>query len=83
MVERRILALVVQSPTGKLPSALIDRKTGLAKNNLQAVCRLSKASSFLCVIRPAQHKPREGLYVRYRPARTGEGVFTWYRYRNS
>ncbi len=82
MVERRILALVVQSPTGKLPSALIDRKTGLAKNNLQAVCRLSKTSSFLCVIRPAQHKPREGLYVRYRPARTGGGAFTWYRYRN-
>lgn len=82
MVERRILALVVQSPTGKLPFTLIDRRTGLAKNNLQAVCRLSKASSFLCVIRPAQHKPKEGLYVRYRPARTGQGVFTWYRYRN-
>lgn len=82
MVERRILALVVQSPAGKLPSALIDRKTGLAKNNLQAVCRLSKASSFLCVIRPAQHRPREGLYVRYRPARTGGGAFTWYRYRS-
>ena len=82
MVERRILALVVQSPAGKLPSALIDRKTGLAKNNLQAVCRLSKTSSFLCVIRPAQHKPREKLYVRYRPARTGGGAFTWYRYGN-
>jgi hypothetical protein len=82
IVERRILALVVQSPTGRLPSALIDTRTGLAKNNLQAVCRPSKASSLLCVIRPVQHKPKEGLYVRYRPTRTGQGVFTWYRYRN-
>lgn len=54
MVERKVLALVVRSPAGKLPPALIDRQTGLAMNNLQAVCRLGKASSF-CVVRPAQH----------------------------
>lgn len=83
MVERKVLALVVQSPVGKLPAALIDRHTGLAKNNLQAVCRISQRSSFLCVVRPARHKPNEGLYVRYRPRRNGVGVFTWHRYRNS
>jgi hypothetical protein len=82
MVERKVLALVVQSPAGKLPAALIEGRTGLAKNNLQAVCRLGQQSSFLCVIRPARHKPNEGLYVRYRPRRNGGGVFTWYRYRN-
>jgi hypothetical protein len=81
-VERKILNLVIQSPRGKLPPALIDSKTGLAKNGLQAVCRLSSAQrSFLCLVRPAQHKAAEGLRVRYRPRGTGPGVFTWYRYR--
>jgi hypothetical protein len=81
-VERRVLAVVVQSPAGKLPRALIDPKTGLAKNNLQAVCSVSTSRSFLCIVRPARHKPTEGLYVRYRPSRNGPGVFTWYRYRS-
>jgi hypothetical protein len=81
-VEGKLLALVVQSPKGKLPPTLIDPKTGLGKNNLQAVCNVSGGStSFLCVVRPARHRPTEGLYVRYRPTRSGRGVFTWYRYR--
>jgi len=81
--ERRVLEVVVQSPAGKLPPALIDSRTGLAKNNLQAVCRRASGSrTFLCVVRPARHKPTEGLYVRYRPVRNGRGSFTWYPYRN-
>jgi hypothetical protein len=83
-VERKILNLVIQSPRGKLPPALIDSKTGLAKNGLQAVCTLSGSPrAFLCLVRPAQHRPTEGLYVRYRPGgRAGRGVFTWDRYRS-
>jgi hypothetical protein len=81
-VERKLLAVVVQSPTGKLPPSLIDEKTGLAKNGLQAICRRSATRSFVCVVRPTQHKPREGLYVRYRPGRKSRGVFTWYPYRS-
>ncbi len=81
-VERKVLAVVVQSPAGKLPPALIDQQTGLAKNNLQAVCRRgADAQTFLCIIRRAQHKPNEGLYVRYRQGRGRRGVFTWYPYR--
>jgi hypothetical protein len=80
-VERKVLQVVIQSPAGKLPSALIDRKTGLAKNGLQAVCRQSGARSFLCIVRPSRHRPAEGLYVRYRPGRTGRSAFTWYSYR--
>jgi hypothetical protein len=80
-VERKILNLVIQSPRGKLPPRLIDPKTGLAKNSLQAVCRLSARRSFLCIVRPARHRPTEGLYVRYRPMSTGRKSLTWYPYR--
>jgi hypothetical protein len=80
-VERKVLSAVVRSPAGKLPARLIDRKTGLAKNVLQAICRRSATRSFVCIVRPTRHEPREGLYVRYRAGRNGRGTFTWYRYR--
>jgi hypothetical protein len=75
VVERKVLAQIVQAPSGKLPRALIDSTTGLAKNGLQAVCRPS-GGSYLCVVRPTRHGEGEGLRVRYRA-----GVFTWYSYR--
>jgi hypothetical protein len=80
-VERTVLNTVIQSPAGKLPRALIDPRTGLAKNGLQAFCRPDNSRSFLCVVRPARHRPREGLYVRYYSNREGTRAFTWYRYR--
>src|SRR5947207_2197991 len=81
--EREPLNRLVQTPAGKLPRALIDSKTGLAKNGLQAVCRSENARSFLCVVQPPKHRPGEGLYVRYRLNGKGNGgTFTWYRYRN-
>jgi hypothetical protein len=81
-LERKLLNLIVQAPAGKLPRALIDSKTGLAKNGLQAVCRRENARSFLCVVQPPKHKLGEGLYTRYRLARKGTGGrFIWYRYR--
>ena len=80
-VERRVLSLVAVSESRRLPSTLIDSSTGLPKNNLQAVCRDSRSGSQLCVVRPAQHHPGEGLYVRYTPSADGTGRFTWYPYR--
>jgi hypothetical protein len=80
VVERKILALVIQTPS-RLPAALIDKRTGLAKNNLQAVCRRASAGGYLCVVRPASHKPGEGLYVRYRVGADGRTSFTWSSYR--
>jgi hypothetical protein len=79
--EQKVLNTVIQSPAKKLPRALIDSKTGLAKNGLQALCRPDGPRSFLCVVQPARHRPREGLYVRYYPNRGGRAAFTWYRYR--
>jgi hypothetical protein len=81
LVEQKLLALVVQSPGGKLPAALIDRNTGLPENNLQAACRGAQAS-FLCVVRPAQ-ATSAAAYVRYVPNRNGSGTFTWIRNRAS
>jgi hypothetical protein len=81
-IERKLLALVIQSPAGKLPPRLIDQKTGLAKNGLQARCTPSGGSrSFLCLVRPAHHRPTEGLYVGYRLGRSGRATLTWHRYR--
>jgi hypothetical protein len=81
-VERRVLALVVQSPKGKLPPSLIDPRTGLAKNGLQAQCRLSGGPrTFRCLVRPTDHTAAEGLHVRYRVDYAGRATLTWYRYR--
>jgi hypothetical protein len=83
-LERKLLNLIVQAPAGKLPRELINSKTGLAKNNLHAVCRREVGrGSFLCLIQAARHKAGEGLYARYRLNRKGNGGrFTWYRYRS-
>jgi hypothetical protein len=82
-LERKLLNLIIQAPAGKLPRVLINAKTGLAKNNLQAVCRSETGRrTFLCLVQPAKHNPGEGLYARYRPNRKGTGgTFSWYSYR--
>ena len=82
-VERKVLALVVQSPAGKLPPSLIDRQTGLAKNNLQAVCRrVGNSRSFRCIVESAVKPPDARVDVSYRPTRNGRGRFTWSRNRS-
>jgi hypothetical protein len=81
-VERKLLSVIVQSPAGKLPPALINRRTGLAKNNLQAVCtRSSDSRSFLCVVKSALQPAAGPVYAHYRPTQKGRGSFTWYRSR--
>ena len=81
--EQRVLTTVIQSPGGKLPKALINPTTGLARNGLQAHCRaVARQRSFLCVVRPVRHRAGEGLYVRYQPKAKGTGLFTWYPYRS-
>jgi hypothetical protein len=82
-VERRLLSLIIQSPVGKLPPALINKRTGLAKNNLQAVCtRSDNSRSFLCVVKSALRPAAGAVYAYYRPTRKGRGTFTWFRSRS-
>lgn len=81
-VEQRILSLLVSSPRTRLPAALIDPATGLPKDGLQAVCRDGPADSQLCLVRPARHRPGEGISVRYTPTPDGRGSFTWSPYRS-
>jgi hypothetical protein len=80
-LEQRVLAMVMKSPRRHLPPALIDSGTGLPRNNLQAVCRPATGADYLCVVRPAQHRPGEGLYVRFRPSSGGPDSFAWMPYR--
>jgi hypothetical protein len=81
-VERRLVSLIISAPAKKLPRRFVDATTGLVKNNVQVVCRRQAPQSFLCVIRPPNREPKEGLYVGYRAGRNGRGVFTWYGYRS-
>jgi hypothetical protein len=82
-IERKLLSVIVQSPAGKLPPALINRRSGLAKNNLQAVCtRSSDSRSFLCVVKSALQPTARPVYALYRPTQKGRGIFTWYRSRS-
>ncbi|MBA3736712.1 MAG: hypothetical protein H0W90_16240 [Actinobacteria bacterium] len=75
------MSLILSAPAQKLPAPFVDPATGLVKNNMQVICNPRPRSSFLCVIRLAGAAPKEGLYVLYRKARSGSGVFTWYGYR--
>jgi len=81
-VERKIVSLILLAPASKLPRTFIDPTTGLVKNNVQVVCKSSKHRSFLCAVRPPS-RAGKALYVRYRTAKNGDGVFTWYGYRRN
>jgi hypothetical protein len=81
-VERQVLLQAVQAPRGKLPQALIDQRTGLAKNGLEARCLPSGSRSYTCVVGPAGHVRTKGVRVRYRTDARGRAVFTWYRSRD-
>jgi len=81
--EQAVLAFTWQRGAARAPK-LVDPTTGLLKNNVQAVCRRSTGEWLLCVVRPAQHRSGEGLYVRYRPAgRDRPAQVVWLGYRLS
>jgi len=81
-VEQRILAQIVKAPQARLPTALIDASTGLAKNNLQVSCRRGRiAGSLVCVVRLAGNDGGIQAYVSYRSRPDGRGTLAWGRRR--
>jgi hypothetical protein len=82
MAEQRVISLVLGPARPKLPQHLIDSRTGLVKNNVQAVChRRAGSAVFLCVVHPAMAAPNAGLYVRYLRKRDGREILQWQGYR--
>lgn len=75
-VEQRLLLELVRTPR-RLPQALVDRSTGLARNNLHARCRHLEAARYLC--RVAAHGAARDLRldVRYHPGRRDVAALTW------
>ena len=79
-VERTVVSLILSAPARKLPRAFIDPATGLVKNNVHVACGGAKRRSFLCTVRLPSDSTSKVLYVRYRTAKNGHGVFNWYGY---
>jgi hypothetical protein len=79
--ERTVLTLLQTTPKGRI-AALIDPRSGLLRNNVQAVCRRLPArhvASFVCAIRVAGAPRRSSVYVRYSVKPGGGWSVTWLR----
>ena len=79
--ERTVLALLQAAPRSRV-APLLNRRTGLLRNNVQAVCRRSAARdrlSFVCTIRAAGARRRAAVYVRYTARPGGGWSVTWLR----
>jgi len=79
-VERSVVSLILSAPARKLPRTFIDPTTGLVKNNVHVACGGAKKGSFLCTVRLPSDSTSKVLYVRYRIAKNGRGVFKWNGY---
>ena len=85
--ERNVLRFLQRGrPHHRLPR-LINRRTHLLRNNTQAICRRARgrhsSNRFLCIVRPARHRGREGLYLSYRGLAHGRFRIRWLFYRRA
>lgn len=85
--ERNVLRIAARSWNHRRIAALIDRRTGLLRNNVQVVCRgrghrLSgrRYHRYVCAIRPWPHKGQRQFYVSYRALPAGRFRAHWLRY---
>jgi hypothetical protein len=79
--ERTVLTLLQTAPKARI-AALVDPRSGLLKNNVQAVCQRRPAKQvarFVCAIRVAGAPRRTGVYVRYSVKPGGGWSVTWLR----
>jgi hypothetical protein len=79
--ERTVLTLLQTAPKARI-AALIDPRSGLLKNNVQAVCQRRPAklvTRFVCAIRVAGAPRRSAVYMRYSVKQGGGWSVTWLR----
>jgi hypothetical protein len=82
-VERDVLRVLGRLWNPRLMPELVDPRTRLARNNVQAVCRRRRVApaadsgSFTCVVRPGDPRSRVRLYLSYRTVATGGFVVHW------
>jgi hypothetical protein len=82
--ERNVLRFLARGWGHHRLPRLVDPRTHLLRNNTQAICRRrrgQRAGRFVCVVRPARHRRREGLYVSYRSLEHGRFRIQWLFYR--
>lgn len=67
---------------------LVNVRTHLLADGTEAICRGkghrhagARFTRFVCVVRPAAHKPRQGLYLGYRARAHGRFAVRWLTYR--
>jgi hypothetical protein len=86
--EIHLLRIVPQTWNSRRMPGLVDAETHVLVDNTQAVCNGRGKryphgwySRFLCVVRPAHHTRRAGLYVSYRARADGTCECHWLAYR--
>ena len=82
--ERNVLRFLARGWGHHRLPRLVDPRTHLLRNNTQAICRRARgqrAGNFVCVVRPARHRRREGLHLNYRSLDHGRFRIRWLFYR--
>lgn len=81
--ERNVLRALDRGWGKRRIRALFNPRTHLLRDNTQAVCKRARGrrTRFLCIVRPARHRPRQGLYIVYRALSRGRFKLRWLFYR--
>ena len=81
--ERNVIRALDRGWGKRRIRALFNPRTHLLRDNTQAVCRRARGRRrrFLCIVRPARHRPRQGLYILYRTLSRGRFRLRWLFYR--
>jgi hypothetical protein len=80
LAERNVLRALGHNWNPKRIPQLVNAKTRLPRDNVQATCRRvrhTKASVFNCVVRPGDPADRTRLYLRYRQLTATRFVVHW------
>lgn len=80
VAERNVLRALGHNWNPRRIPQLVNARTGLARDNVQARCRRvahTKAGVFNCVVRPGDPADKTRLYLRYRQLTAKRFVVHW------